>query len=129
MTSSRWTRRAVAGTIDATLLRPEATAADVKALCREAGQLDTYAVCVSPSLVGAARAALRDGLALASVCGFPSGAHRSEVKAAEAAAAVADGATESTWSSTSGVPGPATGAVLRATSGRFGTRRVGWSSR
>lgn len=94
MTATGWTRGSVAGTIDATLLRPEATAADVAALCREAGSLGTYAVCVSPSLIAAARAGLPAGLALASVCGFPSGAHRSEVKAAEAATAVADGATE-----------------------------------
>ncbi len=94
MSATGWTRGAVAGTIDATLLRPEATAADIQALCREAGSLGTYAVCVSPSLLAAARAVLPAGLALASVCGFPSGAHRSEVKAAEAATAVADGATE-----------------------------------
>jgi len=94
MSTERWSRADVARTIDATLLRPEATAADVQELCREAGNLGTYAVCVSPSLVAVARNELPAGFALAAVCGFPSGAHRSDVKAAEAAAALADGATE-----------------------------------
>ncbi len=35
-----------------------------------------------------------EGLAVACVCGFPSGAHKSEVKAAEAARAAADGVDE-----------------------------------
>lgn len=94
MTTVSRTRAEVARTIDATLLAPGATAAEVRSLCREAGRLQTFAVCVSPSQVTAARDDLPDGLALAAVCGFPSGAHRSEVKAAEAAAAVADGAAE-----------------------------------
>lgn len=94
MTPVTHTRQAVARTIDATLLRPEATSEQVRALCVEAGRLGTYAVCVSPSLVAAARDALPDGVALAAVCGFPSGAHRSEVKASEAQLAARDGATE-----------------------------------
>lgn len=90
----------VAAMIDHTLLRPEATAEDVVATCREAIGLGCLAVCISPRWVAAADAARRDsgaarrGLLVATVVGFPSGAHRPEAKAAEAGAAVADGADE-----------------------------------
>ncbi|MHA3022513.1 deoxyribose-phosphate aldolase [Mycobacterium sp. BMJ-28] len=81
----------VAATIDHTLLKPEATAADVAALVAEAAELKTYSVCVSPSMLPIDVPA---GLKVAAVCGFPSGKHTSAVKAAEAAAAVRDGADE-----------------------------------
>jgi deoxyribose-phosphate aldolase len=84
---------AVARMIDHTLLRPEATPADVNALVDEAIALGTYSVCVSPSMLPVA---IPDGadLKVAAVCGFPSGKHASAIKAAEAAAAVAAGADE-----------------------------------
>jgi deoxyribose-phosphate aldolase len=78
--------------IDHTLLRPEATAAEVVALCAEAEELDVAAVCVSPSRLPLP--ALRRGIGVAAVVGFPSGAHKRETKAAEAARAVGDGANE-----------------------------------
>ncbi len=88
-------RTAVARMIDHTLLAPEATVERVQALCAEAQELAVGAVCVSPNQVVTAAAALRGSeVGLASVIGFPSGAHRADVKAAEAAAAVADGASE-----------------------------------
>lgn len=88
-------RTAVARMIDHTLLAPEATPARVRALCEEAVRLGVGAVCVSPTMVAvAAEAVAGSGLAVASVVGFPSGAHRADVKAAEARGAVADGATE-----------------------------------
>ena len=84
-------RADAAALIDHTLLKPESTAADVAALVAEARDLGVLAVCVSPS-----RLPLADtgDLVVATVCGFPSGAHASEVKAAEAKRAVADGADE-----------------------------------
>jgi len=85
------TRSELAAMIDHTLLKPEATDADVRALVAEAAELGTYSVCVSPSLLPVE---VPDGLHVACVCGFPSGAHKPEVKAAEAARAVADGAEE-----------------------------------
>lgn len=88
-------RTAVARMIDHTLLAPEATTDRVRELCLEALELGVGAVCVSPNHVATAAHALRGSpVGLASVVGFPSGAHRAEVKAAEAAAACADGATE-----------------------------------
>lgn len=85
------TRSEVAALIDHTLLKPEATAADVRALIAEAAELGTYSVCISPSQLPVT---VPDGLHIATVVGFPSGAVKPEIKAAEAAQAVADGAEE-----------------------------------
>ncbi len=52
------------------------------------------AVCVSPSMLPLRTADRAGDLLVATVCGFPSGKHHREVKAAEAARAVADGADE-----------------------------------
>lgn len=81
----------VASIVDHTLLKPESTADDVAALVAEAKRLGTYSVCVSPSMLP-----LTDtgAVKVATVCGFPSGAHHADVKAAEAARSVADGADE-----------------------------------
>lgn len=84
------TRESVAHMVDHTLLKPESTPAHVAALVAEANELGVYSVCVSPS-----RLPIDAGdVLVATVCGFPSGAHHPEVKAAEAARAVADGAHE-----------------------------------
>ncbi|MBC9733638.1 deoxyribose-phosphate aldolase [Nocardioides marmotae] len=83
----------VAQAIDHTLLKPEATHADVEALVAEAVELGTYSVCVSPSMLPVTVPEGSD-LKVAVVCGFPSGKHTSAVKAAEAAESVAHGADE-----------------------------------
>jgi deoxyribose-phosphate aldolase len=88
------TRGTVAQLVDHTLLKPEATSADVAALCADAGALGAFSVCVSPSKVQVAAKALPPGVALATVCGFPSGAHEAGAKAAEAALSVEQGAEE-----------------------------------
>jgi len=98
-------RHQLAQFIDHTLLKPEATRADVEALVAEGATLGVYAVCVSPSFLpldlrslapvaGAGAPSGGAALKVATVCGFPSGKHHSEVKAAEAARSVADGADE-----------------------------------
>ena len=79
--------------IDHTLLKPEATQADVAALIAEAVELGVYSVCVSPSMLPLTLPADAD-LKVAVVCGFPSGKHASAIKAAEAALAVAQGTDE-----------------------------------
>jgi deoxyribose-phosphate aldolase len=83
----------VARYIDHTLLKPEATAADVTALIAEAIELGTYSVCVSPSMLPLTIPADAD-LKVAVVCGFPSGKHHSSIKAAEAALSIEQGADE-----------------------------------
>jgi deoxyribose-phosphate aldolase len=84
----------VAALVDHTLLKPEATDADVDELLSEAAELKVYAVCVSPSLVSTAKSFGDSGLHLASVVGFPSGKHLSAIKASEAVHAVNAGADE-----------------------------------
>lgn len=86
-------RATLARLVDHTLLRPEATAADVAALCEEATELGVAAVCVNPSVLPLATPP-GEGIGIAAVVGFPSGAHRPEVKAREAELAVLAGATE-----------------------------------
>ncbi|MBG6058049.1 deoxyribose-phosphate aldolase [Cryobacterium sp. MP_M5] len=83
----------VANYIDHTLLKPEATAADVTALIAEAVELGTYSICVSPSMLPLTIPAGAD-LKVAVVCGFPSGKHHSVIKAAEAALSIEQGADE-----------------------------------
>ena len=56
--TGRPSRERVAALVDHTLLKPEATTADVVALVTEAAALGVYAVCVSPSMVPAAVNAL-----------------------------------------------------------------------
>jgi deoxyribose-phosphate aldolase len=88
-------RAELAAMIDHTLLRPEATDDDIAALCAEASELGVAAVCLSPSRLPLPDGVeLGSGIAVAAVCGFPSGAHRPSLKAAEAAAAVEAGASE-----------------------------------
>ncbi|HLP22821.1 MAG TPA: deoxyribose-phosphate aldolase [Microbacteriaceae bacterium] len=77
--------------IDHTLLKPEASRADVEALIAEASALGTYSVCISPTQLPVS---VPVGLKLAVVCGFPSGAHESAVKALEAARIAEHGADE-----------------------------------
>ncbi|GAB3941017.1 deoxyribose-phosphate aldolase [Corynebacterium tapiri] len=84
-------RTELAQYIDHTLLKPEATDADVRALVEEGAELGVYSVCVSPNRLPVEAP---EGLHVAVVCGFPSGAHDSQIKAAEAARAVEQGADE-----------------------------------
>lgn len=77
--------------VDHTLLKPEATSADIAATIAEAAALGSYSVCLSPSVLPVD---LPDGLKLAVVVGFPSGKHHSQIKAAEAALAASEGADE-----------------------------------
>ncbi|HEY0261373.1 MAG TPA: deoxyribose-phosphate aldolase [Lacisediminihabitans sp.] len=85
------TPESVARIIDHTLLKPEATPADVEALVAEAVRLGVFSVCISPSMLPVS---VPPGLAVATVCGFPSGKHTAAVKAFEAAGAIANGADE-----------------------------------
>ncbi|HEX7535978.1 MAG TPA: deoxyribose-phosphate aldolase [Dermatophilaceae bacterium] len=85
------TRSEVAHLVDHTLLKPEATADQVAQLVAEAQMLGAYSVCVSPNQLPLTSTG---SLKVAVVCGFPSGAHQAEVKAAEAGRSVADGADE-----------------------------------
>ncbi len=85
-------RDALARMIDHTLLKTDATPAQVSALVAEAKELGTFSVCVSPSMLP-----ITDDLGsvkVATVCGFPSGNHTPAMKAAEAAESSRLGADE-----------------------------------
>lgn len=85
----------VAAKLDHAVLKPQATEADLKAaadMCRERG---VGCLCVRPADVAAAATRLAGSdVVVASVVGFPHGSHRTDVKAFEAARAIADGARE-----------------------------------
>ena len=81
--------------IDHTLLKPEATDAQIAQLCYEARKFNFAAVCVNPSKVKLCAQLLRDApVKIATVVGFPLGATQPEVKAYETQQAIDDGATE-----------------------------------
>jgi len=85
----------LAAMIDHTLLKPEATAADIDRLCEEAGQFGFFAVCVNPVWVSRCRERLTGTqVKVASVVCFPLGASRTEIKVAESLRAINDGASE-----------------------------------
>lgn len=87
--------RALAAAIDHTLLKPAATAAEIRQLCAEAAEHRFATVCVNGGWVAEAAGLLSGtGVGVAAVVGFPLGAMATAVKAAEAAQAVADGAGE-----------------------------------
>jgi deoxyribose-phosphate aldolase len=90
----RYSRAGVAALVDHTLLKPEATQADIVELLHEADELDVFAVCVSPTMVATAKSFKMGDYNIASVVGFPSGKHVSAIKAEEARLAVAAGADE-----------------------------------
>lgn len=81
--------------IDHTLLKPEASLADIQKLCEEAKRHSFKAVCVNPIFVKATREFLAGSQVLtASVIGFPLGTSLPETKAKETELAIRDGATE-----------------------------------
>lgn len=87
--------RTLAAMIDHTILKPEATGAEIARYCAEARAWGFRAVCVNPDRVAEVAAALGGGgVAACAVVGFPLGATTSAVKAAEAREAVAAGASE-----------------------------------
>jgi deoxyribose-phosphate aldolase len=81
--------------IDHTLLKPEATAADIARICGEAREFGFWSVCVNAFWVRRAAAALAGSdVKVCAVVGFPLGASLTETKVCEARFALRDGATE-----------------------------------
>ncbi len=86
---------AVAALIDHTILKPEATRADVIKVCREAREYNFASVCVNPYWVPLVRSELAGSpVKVCTVVGFPLGATSTEAKVAETAAALRAGAQE-----------------------------------
>jgi deoxyribose-phosphate aldolase len=87
--------KAIAGWIDHTLLKPEATAAQVRTLCQEAMQFHFASVCINPAYVPLACGILQEAKEkICSVVGFPLGATLPEYKVYEALASINYGACE-----------------------------------
>jgi deoxyribose-phosphate aldolase len=85
----------VAGLIDHTLLKPDASAAEIEQLCREAAEFKFATVCVNPIWVALCARLLRgSGVGVCSVVGFPLGATTPDVKQYETRRAIFDGAAE-----------------------------------
>jgi deoxyribose-phosphate aldolase len=85
----------LAGYIDHTLLKPEASARDIEKLCAEAREFKFFSVCVNGSRVELARHFL-DGteIKVACVIGFPLWAMETDAKRFETEAAIDSGAHE-----------------------------------
>jgi deoxyribose-phosphate aldolase len=85
----------VAGMIDHTLLKPEATKQEIEKLCREAAEYHFATVCVNPAWVALCASLLRGtGVGVCSVVGFPLGATTPDVKHYETRRVIFDGASE-----------------------------------
>lgn len=85
----------IARSIDHTLLKPDATIAQIHNLVEEAKQYRFFSVCVNPSYVATCAELLRgSGVQVCTVVGFPLGANSSATKAFETSHAIKDGADE-----------------------------------
>lgn len=85
----------IAKIIDHTLLRPDATAEDIRQVCREARRYEFASVCVNPYWVPLVAAELAGSpVKVCTVVGFPLGAAAASVKLAEAEEALRGGARE-----------------------------------
>ena len=87
--------RSLAGMIDHTLLKPDATSDKIAQLCFEAKKYHFASVCVNPTHVKLCADLLKDSeVRVCTVIGFPLGATSPEVKAFETQNALDNGATE-----------------------------------
>lgn len=86
--------REILAKCDHTLLRPEATAAEIRTLCDEAIEFGCASVCIPPAHVAGAKKYVGDRMKVCTVIGFPNGYTTPAVKAFEAQDAVRHGADE-----------------------------------
>jgi deoxyribose-phosphate aldolase len=81
--------------IDHTNVKPNATQNDIKRLCCEAAEYGFSTACITPVNAAYASQLLKgSGVGVCVVVGFPLGTSKTETKAFETEAAVADGATD-----------------------------------
>ena len=85
----------IAGYIDHTLLKPDATVDEVKTLCTEAREFKFTSVCINPTFVPLAKQVLAgSNVDVCTVVGFPLGTHMPEIKGLETRRAIREGAVE-----------------------------------
>ncbi len=88
-------RHASPALIDHTLLKPDASLAEIEVLCREAAEHRFASVCVNPTWVATCARLLKGStVTVCSVVGFPLGATTADVKQYETRRALFDGARE-----------------------------------
>ncbi len=80
--------------VDHTLLRPDSTWGEIRALCDDAARYQTASVCIPPSFVRRASDLLAGRTPVCTVIGFPNGYATTSVKVYEAEDAIANGAAE-----------------------------------
>lgn len=86
---------AIASMIDHTMLKPEATEAEIRKICAEAKKYKFASVCVNPYWVPVVAAELTGTtVKVCTVVGFPLGANATEIKRAETESAIRAGAQE-----------------------------------
>ncbi len=91
----RLTISELAGMIDHTLLKPEASRSEIEDLCREAVEYNFASVCVNSSYVKTCWNVVKDtSVKVCSVIGFPLGASGAEIKVRETEYALLKGASE-----------------------------------
>lgn len=87
-------RELILSKTDHTLLRQDATAKDILALCEDARRFHTASVCIPPRFVRIASDFLQNDIPVCTVIGFPLGYQSEAVKCFETKAAILDGAKE-----------------------------------
>lgn len=88
-------KKQLAGLIDHTILKPEASIDEVKKVCIEALKYEFASVCINPCYVKYTADILKgSSVKVCTVIGFPLGANTTKVKAFEALNAIEDGAEE-----------------------------------
>ncbi len=85
----------IAGFIDHTLLKPEATSKDIEKLCADARKYEFASVCINPTYVNLAAKLLKGSpVKVCTVVGFPLGTHTPQIKTLETRQAIREGARE-----------------------------------
>jgi deoxyribose-phosphate aldolase len=85
----------LAGMIDHTLLKPDATISEINQLCEEAIQYNFASVCINPSYVDTCFNLIKSSnVKVCTVIGFPLGAATTQTKFLEAEEAIKNGAEE-----------------------------------
>lgn len=85
----------LAGMIDHTLLKPDATPEEIEQICKEAVEYKFASVCVNPGYVSLAKEKVKDSsVKVCATIGFPLGATTTKSKVCEAEEAISNGAQE-----------------------------------